>query len=82
MNFVRNIAHKNEMAFWAPIPRGFGIMRVSQAGSLAGLEDLDRGRDRRIKPYAIFDGSSERNPDASVGASGDRRNAPGCTPTE
>jgi len=43
----------HEVKFWAPTPRGFGIMRVSQAGSLTGLEDLDRGRDLRIKPYAI-----------------------------
>ena len=56
MNFMRDIRRKNEQVFWAPIPREFGLTRVSLAGSLRDLESLDRGMDLRIKPYAIGGG--------------------------
>ena len=51
INFMRNIARKNEQVFWAPIPVEYALTRVSLAGSLSGLESLSRGRDLRIKPY-------------------------------
>ncbi len=59
INFMRNISRKNEQAFWAPIPREFGLTRVSLAGSLTDLESLNRGRDLRIKPYVTGGGRSE-----------------------
>ncbi len=59
INFMRNIGRKNEQAFWAPIPREFTLTRVSLAGSLRDLESLNRGRDLRIKPYAIGGGNSQ-----------------------
>ena len=43
INFMRNIPHRNEVVFWAPIPLAYGITRVSLAGTLSGLEDLSRG---------------------------------------
>jgi hypothetical protein len=58
INFMRNIARKNEQAYWAPIPKGLGITRVSQAGTLTGLRALNRGRDLRIKPFAVGGGRS------------------------
>lgn len=51
INFMRNIRRKNEQAFWAPIPREFSLTRVSLAGSVRNLQDLDRGHDLRVKPY-------------------------------
>ena len=51
INLMRNIGRKNEQAFWAPIPRAYGITRVSMAGSLDNLQELNRGRDLRIKPF-------------------------------
>jgi hypothetical protein len=51
VNFMRDIRRKNEQVFWAPIPREFSLTRVSLAGSLTGLQDLDRGHDLRVKPY-------------------------------
>jgi hypothetical protein len=51
VNFMRNIARKNEQAFWAPIPVEYALTRVSLAGTLSGMESLSRGRDLRIKPY-------------------------------
>ena len=58
INFMRNIRRKNEQVFWAPIPREFGLTRVSFAGRLTDLESLDRGRDLRIKPYVTGEGRS------------------------
>ena len=56
INFMRNIRRKNEEAYWAPIPRAFGLTRVSLAGSLRDLSQLDRGMDLRIKPYVTGGG--------------------------
>ena len=65
INFQRTISRKNETVFWAPIPKAYGLTRVSLAGTLTGLESLDRGRDLRLKPYAIAGGRSERSRGAS-----------------
>ena len=53
INFKRNIRHKNEQVFWAPIPKAYTITRVSLAGTLAGLESLNHGLDLKLKPYAV-----------------------------
>ena len=60
INFMRNIPHRNEVVFWAPVPRAYGLTRVSLAGTLTGLEDLSRGRDLRIKPFVATGGEAER----------------------
>jgi hypothetical protein len=64
INFMRNIARKNEQVFWAPIPVEYALTRVSLAGSLSGLESLSRGRDLRIKPYVS--GGARRQLDEGV----------------
>ena len=51
-NVLRNIRHKNEQAFLAPIPRGFEIYRVSLAAKLRGL-DLSARRDLKLIPYGL-----------------------------
>jgi len=56
INFMRSIGRKNEFAYWAPIPPGFGLQRVSLAGTLRDLEALSRGRDLRVKPFVIGGG--------------------------
>ena len=56
VNFMRDIRRKNEQVFWAPIPREFSLTRVSLAGSLRDLEQLDRGLDLRVKPYVTGGG--------------------------
>ena len=53
INFSRRIRHRNEITYWAPIPRAFSISRVSLAGTLDGLEIDGTSRDLRIKPYAM-----------------------------
>ena len=37
INFARRIRRKNEIAYWAPVPRRFNIARVSLAGTLDGI---------------------------------------------
>ena len=61
VNFMRNIGRKNEQAFWAPIEKGYGITRVSLAGSVNGMRGLNRGYDLRIKPFLVGGGSSLQN---------------------
>jgi hypothetical protein len=51
-NVVRNIRHKNEQVYLAPIPRGFDIYRVSLAAKVQGL-DLPARRDIKLIPYAL-----------------------------
>ena len=51
-NVLRNIRHKNEQVYLAPIPRGFDIYRVSLAAKMSGL-DLPVRRDIKLIPYAL-----------------------------
>jgi hypothetical protein len=51
-NVMRNIRHKNEQVYLAPIPRGFDIYRVSMAAKLEGL-DLPPRRDIKLTPYVL-----------------------------
>ena len=64
INFMRNIRRKNEQAFWAGIPKPYTLTRVSLAGSLTGLESLNRGMDLRVKPFVS--GGATRTSDAGV----------------
>jgi hypothetical protein len=51
INFSRRIRRKNELAYWAPIPRAYTLHRLSLAGNLSGVGDFGRGRDLRVTPY-------------------------------
>ena len=53
VNFMRNIRRKNEQVFWAPLEKGSGLTRISQAGTLTGPGGVDRGMDLRITPYVL-----------------------------
>ena len=69
-NVVRNIRHKNEQVYLAPIPRGFDIYRVSLAAKMSGL-DLPARRDIKLIPYAL--GSVEQGlhaPPATIRSTG------------
>ena len=59
VNFMRNIRRKNEQVFWAPIPRAFSLTRVSLAGTLSGISDVNRGMDLRVTPYVLAGGRQE-----------------------
>ncbi len=69
INFSRGIRRKNEVAYWAPVPRAHNLMRLSLAGTLTGLPaEGAAGRDLRITPYGL--GSAVR---ATGGASFDEQ---------
>ncbi len=53
INFSRRIRRKNEITFWAPIPREYALTRLSLAGTLEGLHPEGASRDLRVKPYAL-----------------------------
>ena len=67
VNFSRRIRRKNEVDFWSPVPRAYNLSRVSLAGNLVGLPDLEPGRNLRLKPYALAEATRARG-----GASFDR----------
>jgi hypothetical protein len=56
VNFERNIRRKNERAFWAPLDRQFNLFRVSEAGTLAGLE-APKQRNLQLLPYVLAETS-------------------------
>ncbi len=52
LNLARYIRRNNEEDFWSPIPRQYSLYRVSQAGTLAGVEPPSR-RIALVTPYAL-----------------------------
>ncbi len=69
-NVMRNIRHKNEQVYLAPIPRGFDIYRVSMAAKMTGLE-LPARRDIKLIPYAL--GSVNKDYTRTTGSQVDRK---------
>src|SRR5437588_4814449 len=67
LNLVRSIRRKNEEAFWSFIPRQFSLMKVSRAGTLAGVQVPSR-RVWTVTPYALT--GVERNYTVDVEARG------------
>jgi TolB-like protein len=60
INFMRNIRRKNEQVYWAPIPKAYSLTRVSLAGTMSGIGDVDRGMDLRVTPYVLAGGRQDR----------------------
>ena len=56
INFSRRVRRKNEIDFWAPVPREYTLARVSLAGTVEDLRPPNPGRNLRIKPYALARG--------------------------
>ncbi|MBI4538921.1 MAG: carbohydrate binding family 9 domain-containing protein [Gemmatimonadetes bacterium] len=53
LNIVRRIRRKNESVYWAPLERRHRVIRVSRAGTLAGLEGIRQGRNLTVKPFVL-----------------------------
>jgi hypothetical protein len=66
----RNIRRRNETAYWAPIPRQYGLTRVSAAGSLQGVQPPPQ-RNLTLTPYVLGRGDERagvpRDEDLDVG---------------
>ena len=56
INFRRRIKHRNEQVFLTPTPQAYsrdGLVRLSNAATLVGLEAPPGSRRMELKPYAI-----------------------------
>jgi len=56
INFGRLIRRKNEIFFWTPVLRDYGMdpqFKVSKCGHLEGLKNLNPGRNLEFKPYIL-----------------------------
>ncbi len=58
INFRRNIRKTNEIAYWAELPVGFDIYRLSLAGTLSGLKLRTPGN-LKVIPYALGQSSKD-----------------------
>ncbi len=52
MNLARYVRRRNEQDFWAPVPRQHTLYRVSEAGTLLGI-DPPAKRVLSVTPYAL-----------------------------
>ncbi len=53
INFLRRVRRVNESSYWAPLERQYRVHRMSQAGTITGLQGLRQGRNLQLKPYAV-----------------------------
>lgn len=66
INVRRNVRWKNELSFLSPVPRQYGargILRLSQAATLVGLEAPPAALNLDIKPYAVASVKADRAAD-------------------
>ena len=70
INIRRNVRWKNELSYLSPVPRQYGargILRLSQAATLVGLEAPPSGLNLDIKPYAVGTVQADRALDPTLG---------------
>jgi Domain of unknown function (DUF5916)/Carbohydrate family 9 binding domain-like len=63
INIRRNVRWKNELSYLSPVPRLFGargILRLSQAATLVGLEAPPAALNLDVKPYAVGNVQADR----------------------
>jgi Domain of unknown function (DUF5916) len=66
INIRRNVRWKNELSYLSPVPRQYGargILRLSQAATLVGLEAPPTALNLDIKPYALGSVTADRAQD-------------------
>ena len=59
VNFQRNISKNSETSFWASLPLGFDIKRLSIAGKLNGL-NLKNPKNLKVIPYTLGTSSYQK----------------------
>jgi hypothetical protein len=63
INVRRNVRWKNELSYLSPVPRLYGargILRLSQAATLVGLEAPPAALNLDVKPYAVGNVHADR----------------------
>jgi hypothetical protein len=66
INIRRNVRWKNELSYLSPVPRQYGargILRLSQAATLVGLEAPPSALNLDVKPYAVGTVAADRTID-------------------
>ena len=66
INIRRNVRWKNELSYLSPVPRQYGargILRLSQAATLLGLEAPPASLNLEVKPYAVATAQTDRTID-------------------
>ena len=58
INFQRNIQKTNEIVYWAPLPNGLNLYRLSLAGDLTGLS-LKKPGNLKVIPYVLGSASKK-----------------------
>ena len=69
-NVQRNIRRRNEIAYWAPLPRQYNLLRLNLAGQIRGVAVPEAaGRALRVVPYVAGDlsRSDERRRTTALG---------------
>jgi len=61
INFQRNISKRSETAYWANLPLGFDIKRLSLAGKMHGL-NLKSPKNLKIIPYGLVQSIQKNHP--------------------
>ena len=59
INFQRNISKTSETAYWASLPIGFDIKRLSLSGKMKGL-DLKSPKNLKVIPYALMQSVNDK----------------------
>lgn len=60
INFQRNIRRNNEITYWAPLNRQRSLNRVSEAGTVRGIERPE-SRNLQVTPYVLTSWEEGRN---------------------
>jgi hypothetical protein len=63
INIRRNVRWKNELSYLSPVPRQYGargILRLSQAATLVGIEAPPAALNLDVKPYAVGNVKADR----------------------
>jgi len=60
INFQRNIAKNSEVTYWAKLPLGFDIKRVSMAGKMEAIT-LKSPKNLKLFPYVIGQGIQDKS---------------------
>ena len=67
INFNRRISKNSESSYWALLPIGFNIKRVSLAGKLKGL-NLKSPKNLKLTPYALVNATKRKKNQIDSGA--------------
>jgi len=70
LNVLRNIRRRNEESTWAPLPRNLEFHKISLAGTLQGLEGLEKGLNLQVKPYTLTGATGKRTESGKLESKG------------